>query len=119
VRGRRRSLKLGHGRVSECVRLRRERVCTQISLDPCFVLGLGLDGDSVCFSAGSHHLAMSVVVYDGGDLCVASDMFLAREPGSSGVCVYTQKKRRENEPTWLRRVSWERRLARGWHRRRR
>jgi len=56
-------------------------MCTQFRLDPCVVLSLGLDGDGVCFSASSHHLTMFVVVYDGGDLCAASDMLLAREPG--------------------------------------
>ena len=56
-------------------------MCTQFCLDPCVVLSLGLDGDGVCFSASSHHLTMSVVVYDGGNFCAASDVLLAREPG--------------------------------------
>lgn len=58
-------------------------MCAQFSLDPCFVVGLGLDSDVVCFGASGHDLAMSVVVDDRGDFCVAGDMFLAREPESS------------------------------------
>ena len=51
----------------------------QFSLDPALVFCLGDDGRVICLCTGTHDISVSVIVENGWDLAVASDVLLAGE----------------------------------------